>query len=96
MEPHTPSLGPDTEGAARHQHSYRTPLPGVKTPDRFPQAMKTLAVLSSAFCLLGAVALAAGDTVDTTISGGLALYLVGMAFFLGPMLWLQAERRDKQ
>ena len=61
--------------------------------------MKTMArvgaCLSSAFCLLGGVWILAKvgfDAKNDVTSTGIGLYFVGKAFFVGPMLWIAADR----
>jgi hypothetical protein len=61
--------------------------------------MKTIArvaaCLSSAFCLLGGVWILAKvgfDVKNDVTSTGIGLYFVGKGLFVGPMLWLAAER----
>ena len=61
--------------------------------------MKTLArigaVLSFAFCLLGGLwILTRADfkSKDDVLGTAIGFYFVGKAFFVGPMLWLTAEK----
>jgi len=61
--------------------------------------MKTLArigaVLSFLFCITGGIWLlaAAGfNRKDDALSTAIALYFIGKAFFVGPMLWLAADK----
>ena len=62
--------------------------------------MKTLARIgagaSFTFCLLGGmwILTSAGfdRSGDTVIWTGMGLYFIGKAFFVGPMLWLAAEK----
>jgi len=59
--------------------------------------MKTIAriaaVLSFAFCLSGGVwILIHCKDKDDAVWIGIGLYFVGKAFFVGPMLWLAAEK----
>jgi hypothetical protein len=61
--------------------------------------MKTLArigaVLSSSFCLLGGLwILSRADfkSKDDLLGTAIGFYFVGKAFFVGPMLWLAAEK----
>jgi len=51
------------------------------------------AVLSFLFCLLGGLWLLCNVKDKSDAVGiGLGLYFVGKAFFVGPMLWLTAEK----
>lgn len=59
--------------------------------------MKTLArngpVISFVFCFLGGVLLLLnGIDKENGFFCGLGLFFIGMAFFVGPMLWLVAEK----
>ncbi|HZQ46991.1 MAG TPA: hypothetical protein VFC07_08270 [Verrucomicrobiae bacterium] len=59
--------------------------------------MKTLArtgpVISFVFCCLGgAVLLLNGIDKENGFFCGLGLFFVGMAFYVGPMLWLVADK----
>ena len=59
--------------------------------------MKTLArigpVVSFLFCLLGGVVLLLnGIDKESGLMSGIGLFFIGMAFFVGPMLWLAAEK----
>ena len=59
--------------------------------------MKTLArigpVVSFTFCLLGGVVLLLnGIDNESGLLSGIGLFFIGMAFFVGPMLWLAAEK----
>jgi len=61
--------------------------------------MKTLArigaVLSFAFCLVGGLwILSRADfkSKDDILGTAIGFYFVGKAFFVGPMLWLAAEK----
>jgi hypothetical protein len=61
--------------------------------------MKTLAqigaVLSFSFCLLGGLwILSRADfhSKDDALGTAIGFYFVGKAFFVGPMLWLAAEK----
>jgi len=61
--------------------------------------MKTLArigaVLSFSFCLLGGLwILSRADfkSKDDLLGTAIGFYFVGKAFFVGPMLWLAAEK----
>jgi hypothetical protein len=51
------------------------------------------AVLSFTFCLSGGLWLLCHATGnDNVLPVGLGLYFTGKAFFVGPMLWLAAEK----
>jgi len=52
------------------------------------------AVLSFTLCLLGGLWILAKCSLskDDALSLGIGLYFVGKAFFVGPMLWLVADR----
>lgn len=61
--------------------------------------MKTLArigaVLSFVFCLLGGLWLLMRtdfSSKDNILSTAIGFYFVGKAFFVGPMLWLAADK----
>jgi hypothetical protein len=62
--------------------------------------MKTLArigaVLAFAFCFLGGMWILTktglSRSSDDIVWTGLGMYFVGKAFFVGPMLWLAAEK----
>jgi hypothetical protein len=61
--------------------------------------MKTIArvgaCLSFAFCLFGGVwiVVKTGFSMkDDVVSTGIGLYFIGKAFFVGPMLWMAADR----
>jgi len=61
--------------------------------------MKTLArigaVLSFAFCLLGGLWIlsrASFTSKDDVLGTAIGFYFVGKAFFVGPMLWLAADK----
>jgi hypothetical protein len=59
--------------------------------------MKTLArigpVASFMFCLLGGVVLLLnGLDHESGLVSGSGLFCIGMAFFVGPMLWVVAEK----
>lgn len=58
--------------------------------------MKLLASISAVANLLAALWLYSQDTVDTAIAGGLALYFVACAAFMGGLLWHLAELREKE
>jgi hypothetical protein len=53
------------------------------------------AVLAFSFCLLGGLWILRDSWVghkDDALTIGIGFYLVGKAFFVGPMLWLVSER----
>jgi hypothetical protein len=61
--------------------------------------MKTFAriasVLSSIFCLLGGIWILSRTNFKSdsdALSTAIGFYFVGKAFFVGPMLWLAAEK----
>jgi hypothetical protein len=61
--------------------------------------MKTLArigaVLAFAFCLLGGLWIltrSSFSSKDDILGTAIGFYFVGKAFFVGPMLWLMAEK----
>lgn len=62
--------------------------------------MKTMArigaVLAFLFCFAGGVLIVAKTGFDTSKDGaiwvGMGLYFIGKAFFVGPMLWVTAEK----
>ena len=65
--------------------------------------MKTLArigaVLSFSFCLIGGLwILSRADfhAKDDILGTAIGFYFVGKAFFVGPMLWLAAEKFDSK
>ena len=85
--------------------SYRTMNPGAwvwaaLTPQIQNTVMKTLARigagLSFAFFFLGGMTILAKTHLridgETIVLTALGLFLVGTAFFVGPMLWLAAEK----
>jgi hypothetical protein len=61
--------------------------------------MKTLAqigaVLSFAFCLIGGLWILSRSSFgskDDVLATAIGFYFVGKAFFVGPMLWLAADK----
>ena len=52
------------------------------------------AVISSLFCLGGGLWILSksGLSKDDALATGIGLYFVGKSFFVGPMLWLAAEK----
>ena len=62
--------------------------------------MKTLARIAAGlsfdFCLVGGIWILTktgfGKSGDDAVWAGIGLYFVGKAFFVGPMLWLAAEK----
>jgi hypothetical protein len=62
--------------------------------------MKTMArigaILAFMFCFAGGgwilVKTGFSSSNDNTLSMGMGLYFMGKAFFVGPMLWLAAEK----
>ena len=58
--------------------------------------MKLAAVASSVFCVLAALWIYNEKTLDTALAGGAALYFLAKACFLGPLLWMKAEERERE
>jgi hypothetical protein len=58
---------------------------------------KTAPITSFIFCLLGGLVLLLNglDKEDGYLSG-LGLFCIGVAFFVGPMLGLALEKRDRK
>ncbi len=54
------------------------------------------AILAFAFCFTGGAWILAGTgfsaSKDNTVWLGLGFYFIGKAFFVGPMLWLAADK----
>jgi hypothetical protein len=71
----------------------------IRTPHTRGNTMKTLAriaaFLASSFCMLGGLwTLNRFDFAsrENTLSSATGLFFIGIAFFVGPMLWLAAGR----
>lgn len=61
--------------------------------------IRTCAVLSSAFCLLGGLWILSRSTFtakDDLLATAIGFYFVGKAFFVGPMLFVAAEKLTAQ
>ena len=54
--------------------------------------VRTAAVLASLFCLLAGLWILFQTESSDVLPFGIGLYFVGKAFFVGPMLWLAADR----
>ena len=53
---------------------------------------RVAAVLAFLFCLLAGLWILLQTEREDVLAYGIGLYFVGKAFFVGPMLWLAADR----
>ena len=84
--------------AEAHDEYHQTPKLYGKSPTDMKTIITVSAILASVLCFLGGILILRHvdfSSKDDAIWGGIGLYFVGKAFFVGPMLWLTLQKRNE-